>query len=121
MDVGSRAVYSELRTLRAQDHRVGTCAQGHQADVLAKYANTIPLNNQSLFEGGIKTMVAKDTSAARDYAALAEGFVQADLYRLKPLRGNGSCKRTYNGSLPPFCGKKRQSNSGWHNRSSSMG
>ena len=75
MDVGAWAVHSGLRTLQAQALRV------------AKYANTVPLNNQSLFGGGLKTVVAKATSAARDYAAMAEGFVQAGLHHPKPHLG----------------------------------
>ena len=66
---------------------VGTCAHGHQAEVLAQYANTIPLSNHSLFGGGLKTVVAKAASAARDYAAMADGFVQAGLHCPRPLLG----------------------------------
>ena len=75
VDVGARAVHSGLCTLRAQAPRVGTCAQAHQAEVLAKYANTIPFSNQSFLGGGLNTVVAKAASAARDYSAMAEGFV----------------------------------------------
>ena len=69
----ARSVHSGLCTFRMQTLRVGTCAKGHQADMLAKQANTLALSNQSLFGGGLNTMVA---SSARDYAAMAEGFVQ---------------------------------------------
>ena len=65
VDVGVRAVHSGLHTPRTQALRRGTCAQGHQADVLAKYANTIPLSNQSLFGGRLKSVVAKAAYAAR--------------------------------------------------------
>ena len=56
VDVGARAVHSGLHTLR-----VVTCTQGHQADVLAKYANTIPLSNcnQSLFGEASKPWVPR--------------------------------------------------------------
>ena len=84
VDVGVRAVHSRLCTLRAQALRVGTSAQGHEADVLAKYANNIPLSSQSLFGGGLKVVVATAASAAWDYAAMAEGFAQAGLYSPKP-------------------------------------
>ena len=106
VDVGARTVHSEFHTLRAQTLRVGTCAQGHQADVLAKYTNTITLSNQSLFRGGLKTVVARATSAARDYAAMAEVFVKAGLHHPKPLRGKESPKRNYEGSSLPIHGKK---------------
>ena len=98
VDVEARAVHSGLCTLWAQAFKVGTCAQCHQADVLAKYANTIPLSNQSLFGVGLKTMVAKAACAARDYAAMAECFVQAGLHHPKLLHSKESCKRTYEGS-----------------------
>ena len=88
MDVGARAVHSGLLTRRAQALQVGTCAQGHQADVLAKYANTISLSNTSLFRGGLNTMVAKAASVARDYAAMADGFMLAGMHWHKPLQGN---------------------------------
>ena len=84
------------------------------------YANTIPLSNQSLFGGSIKTVVTKATSAARDYAAMAKGFVQTVLYHPKSFWGKETHKRKYEGSPQPFHGKTCQStSSGWRNRSSS--
>ena len=60
VDVGAKSVHSGLRA-----QRVGTCAETHQADQLAKHANSLPISNQSLF-GGLRTMVAKTASTARD-------------------------------------------------------
>ena len=87
MDVRARAVHSGLRTLTVQALRVGTCAQGHQAEVLAQYANTIPLSNHSLFGGVLKTVVVKVASAAREYAAMADDFVQSGLNCPRLLQG----------------------------------
>ena len=86
--------------------------------MLAKYANTIPLSNQSLFGGGLKAVVAKAASAAWDYAAMT-GFIQAGLYCPKLPRGKKSHKRAFEGTSPPFSAKKRQPTSGLCNWSSS--
>ena len=83
VDVGARAVHIGLCTLRAQALQVGTGAQGHQADVLAKYANTIPLSNTSLFGGGLNNVVAKAASTARNYVAMADGFMLARMHHPK--------------------------------------
>ena len=82
---GARAVYSGLHTLRAQALRVRTCAQDHQADVLAKYANTISLKNTSLFGVGLNAVVVKAASAAQDYLAMEDGFMLAGMHYPKPL------------------------------------
>ena len=66
VDVGARAVHSGLCTFRVRALRVGTSAQGHQPDVLAKYTNTIPLSNTSLFGRGLNTVAAKAASTAWD-------------------------------------------------------
>ena len=93
VDVGARAVHSGLHTLRTQAFRVGTCAQGHQTDVMAQYASIIPLSNHSLFGGGLKTIVAKVASTAREYAAMADSFVQSGLNHPRPLQGVGTATR----------------------------
>ena len=93
VDIGARAVHGGLRTLRAQALRVGTCAQGHQADVLVKHANTLPLNNQSLFGGDLSSVVAKAASSAEDYSAIADGFIPASAHCPKPCGVKESHKR----------------------------
>ena len=78
MDVGTRAVHIGLCTLRAHALSIAIYAHGHQADVLAKYANTIPLSNQSLFRGGLNAVVAKATSAAQDYSTWQKASCKMD-------------------------------------------
>ena len=65
---------------------MGTCSLAHQADQLAKHTNTLSISNQSLFGEGLRTVVAKATSTARDYMAMAEGFVQASMHKLEVRR-----------------------------------
>ena len=81
---GARAVQYGLRSLRAQALRVGTCAQSHQADQLTKHADLLPIRTHSLFGEGLQTIVAKATSSARTYVAMADGFVQCGLTRPRP-------------------------------------
>ena len=83
-DVGARVVHSGLRTLRAQALRVGTGARTQQADQLAKQANSIPINNHSLFWECLRTIVAKAASTTRNYAAMADRLAQAGLHEPTP-------------------------------------
>ena len=124
VDVGSWAVHSGLRTLRAQALRVGTCArpQSGQADQLAKHANYLPISNRSLFSEGLRSVVARAASTARDYAAMADGLTQGGLYKPTPPKGRDSHKRKHEGSFLPFHGgNRRPPSGGWQNRSSSKG
>ena len=118
-DVGTRAVRSGLHTLRAQALRVGTGARTQQA----KQANSIPINNRSLFGVGLRTVVAKAMSTARNYAAMADGLAQAVLHKPTPPQGRqANRKRKREGSPTPFRGCYRWPTSmGWRNRSSSKG
>ena len=65
-------------------------------------------------------MVAQATSTARDNAAMAEGFMQAGLHKLRLFKDRDSQKRKREGSPQPCHARSHQStNLGWHNRSSS--
>ena len=77
VDVGTRAVHSSLRSLRAQELRVGTSARVHQAQQLKKMADSLPfsISPNSLFGEGLQPVIAKAASSARHYAEMAEGFV----------------------------------------------
>ena len=103
-------VHSGLCTLWAQALRVGTCASTPQADELAKHANSIPINNHSLFGEGLRTVVAKAASTARNYADMADG-----LHKPTPPQGKLNHKRMQASFPTPFHG----GNWGWWNRSSS--
>ena len=85
VDVGVMAVQSGLRYLRAQALRVRTCAQLGQADQLAKHAGSLPISTRSLFGEGLKSVIANAASTARNYAGMAECFVQAGLNKPRPL------------------------------------
>ena len=122
-DVGARAVHIGLRTLMAQALRVGTGARTQQAEQLAKQANSIPINNRSLFGEGLRTVLAKAKSTARNYAAMADGLAQAGLHKPTPPQGRqANRKRKRESSPTPFHGGYRWPTSmGWRNRSSSKG
>ena len=103
--------------------RVGTCARPQHADQLAKQANSIPINNCNLFEEGLRTIVAKAASMARNYANMADGLAQAGLQKPTPTQGKQTNrKRKRESSLMPFRGENRwPASTGWQNRSSSKG
>ena len=93
------------QSLRACAQRIGTCAQPRLADLLEKHAVSLPISTQSLFGEGLKSVITKVTSTARNYVAMAEGFIQAGLYKPRPKgpnKGQYSWKRKREGSPLTF-------------------